>query len=451
LCRDYKNILIQKKKNSYAAIDVGSGVSVAIKVEPWSNKRTVLKLEVAVVRKLQCCLTVPRFVHCGHSEGYNFLVMELLGENLSELRRKQPGQKFSIGTSLRLAVMMVRSLQEIHAADFIHRDVKPSNFVLGVGPNKDRLYTIDFGLARRFMGGGAVRPARQSAGFRGTARYASINSHVGRELSRRDDLWSLVYVLVEMMVGQLPWRRIKDKDEILTHKTKFMGDALVANLPAEIGLFQKHVMGLQYEDAPDYELLCGLLTSLYKKEGLSDDTPFDWNVAHEPAHAADGAGGTGGAGNGDDAAAGAERQQQRSGEDPGAGDESGTGSKNETKEVSVMPTGVAGSRVSTVQVPANVGRVTDAEDVNPDPAKARASSSASAPPRDLQPASGRASAQLVTQESIALSFQENAAGAGAGAAGAGAGNEQQQQEQKERQQPPPQNDHEKAQCQCSIL
>lgn len=444
---------------------------MAIKVEPWSNKRTVLKLEVAVVRKLQCCTSVPRFVHCGHSEGYNFLVMELLGENLSELRRKQPGQKFSIGTSLRLAVMMVRSLQEIHAADFIHRDVKPSNFVLGLGPNKDRLYTIDFGLARRFMGGGAVRPARQSAGFRGTARYASINSHVGRELSRRDDMWSLVYVLVEMMVGQLPWRRIKDKDEILTHKTKFMGDTLVANLPAEVGLFQKHVMGLQYEDAPDYEYLCGLLTNLYKKEGLAADTPFDWNVPQEHSRAAENAEtggpvamGVGGAGGGDAAAAASaaavERMQQRSGEDAGGDGESGSDSKNETKEVSLMPTGVAGSRVSTVLVPSNAGRVTDAEEMNQDPTKARASSSASVPPRETMPISERRNSNLVAQESIALTFPAPGAEVDVDRrveAEAGEGQKRQGEagERKEAtnngKEHPPQNDHEKAQCQCILL
>jgi tau tubulin kinase len=74
---------------------------------------------------------------------------------------------------------------------------------------------LDFGLARQFTTGtGEVRPPRAAAGFRGTVRYASINAHKNKEMGRHDDLWSLFYMLVEFVNGQLPWRKIKDKEQV---------------------------------------------------------------------------------------------------------------------------------------------------------------------------------------------------------------------------------------------
>lgn len=74
---------------------------------------------------------------------------------------------------------------------------------------------LDFGLARQYTTGtGEVRCPRAAAGFRGTVRYASINAHRNREMGRHDDLWSLFYMLVEFVNGQLPWRKIKDKEQV---------------------------------------------------------------------------------------------------------------------------------------------------------------------------------------------------------------------------------------------
>lgn len=74
---------------------------------------------------------------------------------------------------------------------------------------------LDFGLARQFTTStGEVRPPRAAAGFRGTVRYASVNAHKNKEMGRHDDLWSLFYMLVEFVNGQLPWRKIKDKEQV---------------------------------------------------------------------------------------------------------------------------------------------------------------------------------------------------------------------------------------------
>lgn len=171
-------------------------------------------------------------------------------------------------------------MEGTHKLGYIHRDVKPSNFVTGrVKQAKSKIYLIDFGLARRYrLPNGEIRPPRKSAGFRGTARYASINSHKSKELGRRDDLWSVFYVLVEFALGSLPWRKIKDKERIGELKEKYTNKELVRDLPKEFTLFLEHLQKLTYTDEPDYDYLRGLLNQVYIKEGYPTDLPFDWDM-----------------------------------------------------------------------------------------------------------------------------------------------------------------------------
>lgn len=189
---------------------------VAIKVEQVDEKKQALRAEVAILRKLQGCPFVCQFISCGRQDDINFLVMELLGENLSDLRKRQPRCVFSLQTVCRLAIEMVGAVQALHELGVLHRDVKPSNFVLGRRPEVSRrLFVIDFGLSRKFVGvEGEIKPPRANAGFRGTARYASVNSHACRELAPRDDLWSILYILVEFATGTLPWRQLRDRDKV---------------------------------------------------------------------------------------------------------------------------------------------------------------------------------------------------------------------------------------------
>ena len=128
------------------------------------------------------------------------MVMNLLGPNLSELRKQQPKQKFSISTILRVGVQVVAALRAMHNCGFLHRDIKPSNFPIGASSiTKQTCIMLDFGLARQFMSSsGEIRPPRPVAGFRGTVRYASINTHQSKDLGRHDDLWSVFYLLVEL-------------------------------------------------------------------------------------------------------------------------------------------------------------------------------------------------------------------------------------------------------------
>ena len=114
----------------YLAANLATSEKVAIKAELVDEKKQALRAEVIIMRKLQRCPCVGRLIACGRQDNFNYLVMQLLGENLSDMRRRQPLCTFSLPTVCRLAIEMIQALQAIHSCGIVHRDVKPSNFVL---------------------------------------------------------------------------------------------------------------------------------------------------------------------------------------------------------------------------------------------------------------------------------------------------------------------------------
>uniref|UniRef100_A0A8C3IH67 Tau tubulin kinase 1 n=1 Tax=Chrysemys picta bellii TaxID=8478 RepID=A0A8C3IH67_CHRPI len=224
---------------------------------------------------------VCRFIGCGRNEKFNYVVMQLQGRNLADLRRSQPRGTFTLSTTLRLGKQILESIEAIHSVGFLHRDIKPSNFSMGRLPSTYRkCYMLDFGLARQYTNtNGEVRPPRNVAGFRGTVRYASVNAHKNREMGRHDDLWSLFYMLVEFAVGQLPWRKIKDKEQVGMIKEKYEHRMLLKHMPSEFHLFLDHIANLDYFTKPDYQLIMSVFENSMKERGITENEAFDWEKA----------------------------------------------------------------------------------------------------------------------------------------------------------------------------
>ncbi|XP_035182465.1 tau-tubulin kinase 2 isoform X1 [Oxyura jamaicensis] len=262
----------------YDALDLLTRENVALKVESAQQPKQVLKMEVAVLKKLQGKDHVCRFIGCGRNDRFNYVVMQLQGRNLADLRRSQSRGTFTISTTLRLGKQILESIESIHSVGFLHRDIKPSNFAMGRFPSTCRkCYMLDFGLARQFTNScGDVRPPRAVAGFRGTVRYASINAHRNREMGRHDDLWSLFYMLVEFVVGQLPWRKIKDKEQVGSIKERYEHRLMLKHLPQEFNVFLDHISNLDYFTKPDYQLLMSVFDNSMKTFGVIESDPFDW-------------------------------------------------------------------------------------------------------------------------------------------------------------------------------
>lgn len=262
----------------YDALDMLTRENVALKVESAQQPKQVLKMEVAVLKKLQGKDHVCRFIGCGRNDRFNYVVMQLQGRNLADLRRSQSRGTFTISTTLRLGKQILESIESIHSVGFLHRDIKPSNFAMGRFPSTCRkCFMLDFGLARQFTNScGDVRPPRAVAGFRGTVRYASINAHRNREMGRHDDLWSLFYMLVEFVVGQLPWRKIKDKEQVGSIKERYDHRLMLKHLPPEFSTFLDHISSLDYFTKPDYQLLTSVFDNSIKTFGVIESDPFDW-------------------------------------------------------------------------------------------------------------------------------------------------------------------------------
>ncbi|XP_068802110.1 tau-tubulin kinase 2 isoform X1 [Struthio camelus] len=262
----------------YDALDLLTRENVALKVESAQQPKQVLKMEVAVLKKLQGKDHVCRFIGCGRNDRFNYVVMQLQGRNLADLRRSQSRGTFTISTTLRLGRQILESIESIHSVGFLHRDIKPSNFAMGRFPSTCRkCYMLDFGLARQFTNScGDVRPPRAVAGFRGTVRYASINAHRNREMGRHDDLWSLFYMLVEFVVGQLPWRKIKDKEQVGSIKERYEHRLMLKHLPQDFNIFLDHISNLDYFTKPDYQLLMSVFDNSMKTFGVIESDPFDW-------------------------------------------------------------------------------------------------------------------------------------------------------------------------------
>lgn len=239
---------------------------------------------------------VCRFIGCGRNDRFNYVVMQLQGKNLAELRRScctnrgLSSASFSLSTTLRLGLQILRSIEAIHKVGFLHRDIKPSNFSIGRHPHNNRIvYMLDFGLARQYIVASPnlksgepakfeVRPPRAAAGFRGTVRYASLNAHKNKEMGRHDDLWSLLYMIVEFVNGSLPWRKIKDKEQVGQMKERYDHRLLLKHLPPDFKLFLEHIQSLTYYDAPDYDFLASIFDRCMKRKCIAESDPLDWEV-----------------------------------------------------------------------------------------------------------------------------------------------------------------------------
>ncbi|XP_047132128.1 rho-associated protein kinase 2 isoform X1 [Hydra vulgaris] len=262
----------------YQGHDTITQEMVALKLEAANTSKQVLKMEVAVLKKLQGRDHVTQFIACGRNDRFNYVVMSLVGQNLAELRRSQTRGVFSMGTMLRLGIQVLNGIEAIHDCGFLHRDVKPSNFAMGNNKNTCRtVYMLDYGLARQYVNNeGNVRAPRSVAGFRGTVRYAAIAAHENKEMSRRDDLWSVFYMLVEFSQGSLPWRKYKEKEEVGNFKKAYDHELLLKHMPSEFKIFLQHIQSLKYADRPDYDKLRECCHIALNKRGIRQTDPYDW-------------------------------------------------------------------------------------------------------------------------------------------------------------------------------
>ncbi|XP_017082302.2 casein kinase I [Drosophila eugracilis] len=263
------------------------GEMVAVKVEKAKGKHQQLPREAKIYEILRGGVGIPDVRQFATEGGYNLMVMDLLGPTLEDLLHTC-GHSFSLKTTLMLADQILTRVEFIHRKCFIHRDIKPDNFLMGRGPHICQVFMIDFGLAKKFysMRSETHIGYNEDRSLVGTARYASIRAHYA-EQSRRDDLEAVGYLLLYFQRGRLPWQGIRAQsmkqkyEKIAEYKAKLSVEALCSEVPVQFYLYVKYCRKLHFAEKPDYIYLRTLFKVLFRNKLMSLDNMYDWVLIHK--------------------------------------------------------------------------------------------------------------------------------------------------------------------------
>ncbi len=268
----------------FIGLDTQTQKHIALKFEHSKSRAPQLEYESRLYQRIPRDGGFAKVYWYGQHGPYNVMVLQLLGHSLQDMFKYTGGKTFSVRITLLLAEQALLRLQTLHACGILHRDIKPANFVMGRGRMQECLYLIDFGLSKFYLDPDGNHIAyRTEKELTGTARYASLNTHLGREQSRRDDLESLGFVLVYFIKGFLPWQGARPHEtkedlylRISNHKESLPIPQLCVGLPPCFCEFLLYCRNLGFTATPNYDYLRGLFTKSFDELGFDRSQGLNW-------------------------------------------------------------------------------------------------------------------------------------------------------------------------------
>ncbi|KAG2113214.1 kinase-like domain-containing protein [Suillus discolor] len=244
----------------YRARNIINDDELAVKLEPLINNSSSLEHEYHILKQLEGGVGIPRAVWFGREAAHDALVLDLLGPSLHDLFLKH-NRKFSLRTILNFGDQLLLSLEHIHSRNYMHGDIKLQNVLVSHGASKNTVFIVDFSIAKEYWNSAAQShmPFRQGRCLTGTPAFASINNHLGVVPGRRDDLESLIYMLIYFLHSSLPWLTSDNEklssSSILACKVDTTIKVLCLGIPSEITTMLIYSRNLAFSEDPDYDYL----------------------------------------------------------------------------------------------------------------------------------------------------------------------------------------------------
>ncbi|CAP37192.1 Protein CBG20086 [Caenorhabditis briggsae] len=264
-----------------------NGIPYAMKVEA-QNKclRPVLKLDHAVLQALGHQTGFPSLTASGRTDTFKYIVMQLVGPDLSMLLEFAPERRFTPSTVYKIALQTLDRLRVLHEAGWLNRDVKAQNFAVGLGEESNIVYMLDFGLTRRYLeNNGSPHLLRPHGPSVGTFPYAPLTSLGFCDQSPIDDVEGWLYMVIHLLKGGLPWhnatrslnlpkvrewkmycRRAGGKHHLFDGLAKGWSDVFEV------------ILNTSHHQKPDYQKISQMVLSIAHSENIDLSAPFDWQV-----------------------------------------------------------------------------------------------------------------------------------------------------------------------------